>query len=153
MWFIRLEGDVRHMLGPALNTLVDLVFRDTATRHVLVDLSQVENIDSTCLGILARLAIESRQRPLSQPTLVVEDSGIMELLEVVCFDRLFKIVPGDGTPTPALQVMQESPVDEKEMLSLVLDAHRRLCAIDDKTRDVFIDVVKVLEQEQKRAGP
>jgi hypothetical protein len=35
------------------------------------------------------------------------------------------------------------------MLALILEAHRRLCAIDAQTHAVFKDVVTALEQEQR----
>lgn len=150
IWIIRLRGDVRYTLGPALDALVERMFADPDTRAVSLDLSQAESVDSTCLGILARIATDAGQRLHSKPTLVAKDTALRELLDVMCFDRLFHIVPDAAQTAAALQRVPRARVDERQMLSLVLAAHRRLCDIDQKTRAVFKDVVTALEQDQKR---
>ena len=115
----------------------------------VVDVRDAENIDSTCLGILARVANHARHDGGAKPTIVTADDDIRTLLLAVCFDRLFNLVNREGANIGDLQPVPEPDTDADAMLRLILEAHRRLCAIDARTH-AFRDVVSVLEQETKQ---
>jgi anti-anti-sigma factor len=148
-WILQLAGDVRHPLAPALNALLDRAFEDTALVHYLIDLSATEAIDSTCLGILARIANHLSGSEHGRPVIIAPSADIAALLHVVCFDRLFHLVTESPIDSQQLGQLETRTADEHEMLALILDAHRRLCAIDTQTHAVFQDVVTALEQEQR----
>lgn len=144
-WFIKLAGDVRHPLGPALNTLLDQAFAKPGSDRFVIDLSEAETIDSTCLGILARIANRTSAHDDPRSAIITGGGDIAELLLAVCFDRLFDLVDStDATPT-SLEPAPVIAIGRDEMLSLLLDSHRRLCAIDARTHAVFRDVVEALE--------
>ncbi len=149
-WFLKLGGDLRHPLGPALNALLDRAFADPQFEQMVVDVRDAENIDSTCLGILARVANHARHDGGAKPTIVTADDDIRTLLLAVCFDRLFNLVNREGANIGDLQPVPEPDTDADAMLRLILEAHRRLCAIDARTHSAFRDVVSVLEQETKQ---
>ncbi len=148
-WVLRLAGDVRHPLAPALNALLDQAFEDTALTHFVIDLSATEAIDSTCLGILARITNHLSGRGLGRPAIISPNADVTTLLRVVCFDRLFHLVTESPVDPQRLEPVAALAVNEREMLTLVLEAHRRLCAIDARTHAVFQDVVTALETEQR----
>ena len=50
----------------------------------------------------------------------------------------------------SLEELPGLATDEREVLALVLDAHRRLCAIDERNREVFQDVVELLDRDLGR---
>jgi len=149
-WFLKLAGDLRHPLAPALNALLDRAFADPDFEQVAVDLSGAENIDSTCLGILARIGNQARGGP--RPVIISNNNDINELLLAVCFDRLFSLVGDAGPIGEQLQPVPATPADKDNMLELVLEAHRRLCEIDKHNNAVFCDVVRTLEEEAKQNG-
>jgi len=144
-WFIKLAGDLRHPLGPALNALLDRAFAGPDDSRFVIDLAAAENIDSTCLGILARIANRTMPPGGPRPAIITGGGDIAELLLAVCFDRLFDLVDSaDGAQGP-LQPAPVIAIGRDEMLTLLLDAHRRLCGIDARTHAVFRDVVEALE--------
>jgi len=144
-WFIKLAGDIRHPLGPALNALLDRALAEPGDSRFVIDLAEAENIDSTCLGILARIANRTPPADATRPAIITGGGDIAELLLAVCFDRLFDLVDSaDGAHGP-LQPAPAIAVGRDEMLTLLLDSHRRLCAIDARTHAVFRDVVEALE--------
>ena len=147
-WFIKLGGDVRHSVGPALNALLDRALADPHTSRFVIDLSQADTIDSTCLGILARVANHALRNKTPRPVIITGEGDIAEVLLAVCFDQLFDLVSSADTPDGALQPIPGVTLSESHMLSLVLEAHRRLCAIDERTHAVFRDLVEALEQER-----
>lgn len=149
-WFLKLAGDLRHPLGPALNSLLDRAFADPQSRQFVIDLREAENIDSTCLGILARIGNEASRHGAAKPTLVSSNADINEVLLAVCFDRMFNLV-GDLNITGAdMEPIPAVASDSAGMLALVLEAHRRLCAIDERTHETFRDVVRALEEDVER---
>jgi anti-anti-sigma factor len=146
-WILKLSGDVRHPLSPALDALLDHAVADPELQNFVVDLSETETIDSTNLGVLARIANHMSARRLHRPTLVAPRPDVLTLLRAVCFDRIFDIVSGPQGATGPLEDLPSLETDRREALALVLEAHRRLCDIDQKTRDVFRDVVELIELE------
>jgi len=146
-WFLQLGGDLRHPLGPALNALLDRAFADPGFEQMVVDLSDAENIDSTCLGILARIGKQARQSGRAQPTIISNNDDISELLLAVCFDRLFTLVNARGLVGERMQPVPAPQTDTAAALELVLAAHRRLCEIDARNHSAFQEVVTALEDE------
>jgi anti-anti-sigma factor len=148
IWVLQLAGDVRHPLAPALNALLDQAFEDTALTHFVIDLSAADAIDSTCLGILARIANHLSGSAHGRPVMIAPDADIAALLYVVCFDRLFHLVTESPIEPQRLVPVEARTAGEDELLALILEAHRRLCAIDTQTHAVFQDVVTALEKAQ-----
>jgi anti-anti-sigma factor len=154
-WFLKLGGDVRHTLAPAVNGLLDRAFATPGLEGFVVDLSEAEAIDSTCLGVLARIANHLSRAGLPRPTVIAPGQDIRTILAAVCFDRIFDLVaetdpataPGAAPLAAPLAALAGPPTGERERLALVLEAHRRLCAIDRQNREVFKDLVLLLERE------
>ena len=69
-YLLKFVGDVRLGLGATFDEFLDRVFKDENLASVLVDLSAAENIDSTSLGVLARLSVQAKARLGCAPTLV-----------------------------------------------------------------------------------
>ena len=148
-WVLQLAGDVRHPLAPALHTLLDRAFEDSALTRCIINLSDAEAIDSTCLGILARIANHLSGNERGKPVIIVPIADVATLLRVICFDRLFHPVAEDPVDPPVLEPVETGAIDEREMFTLILETRRRLCAIDARTHAVFQDVVTALEKEQR----
>jgi anti-anti-sigma factor len=146
-WFIRLSGDLRHPLGPALNTLLDRAFAAPDTTQFLVDLADAETIDSTCLGILARIANWAGEKAAPRPIIITASEDITETLLAIRFDRLFELRHSSIRQPENLRDVAPQSTDREQMSEMVLEAHRRLCAIDDQNKAVFQSLVEALERE------
>lgn len=150
VWYIELEGDLRYTMAPALNALLDRAFAAADTRRFLIDLSAAETIDSTCLGVLVRIAVWARDKGAPQPTIVTTNRDITETLLSVCFDRLFELRGEAVVATGGLSAVDDRTVDTDEMSQMVLKAHQRLSAIDDVNATAFRDVIEILERDVAR---
>jgi anti-anti-sigma factor len=146
-WHLKLAGDVRHNLGPALNALLDRALADPDYSQFVVDLSAADNIDSTCLGILARIGNKALEMGGPRPVIVSPSASMKETLLAVCFDRLFNLAETPDATAEGLTSVPAAPVDKDAMLGLVLEAHRRLCQIDERTHNAFQELVAGLEAE------
>lgn len=150
IWFFKLAGDLRHTLAPALNAVLDQAFAAPDTAGFVIDLSEAENIDSTCLGILARIG---KRTQATRPVIVTAGEDIREVLLAVCFDRIFDLVDHSGPGDATLQDLPGASADMAAMRQLVLDAHRRLCDLDERNHKAFRDVIEALEGDDDSASP
>ena len=86
MYLIKFVGDVRVNLCAAVDDFLAEMFRDEDFKSVLVDLTATEGIDSTSLGILAKLSIKASDLYGFTPTLVSTNVDITRVLRTVGFD-------------------------------------------------------------------
>lgn len=149
-WILQLSGEIRHPLAPALNNLLDHAFQDPALGHFLIDLSGAETIDSTSLGVLARIANHLSTQGQERPAILSPNADVTTQLRAVCFDRLFQFLNRADIEEHRLRPVETPAIDDAATFDQVLDAHRRLCAIDADTHAVFKDVVQILETELHR---
>ncbi len=148
VYLLRLVGDVRVTLCLSAESFFEKMFDDPEFQSVLVDLSQASGIDSTSLGILAKLSIETQRRFDCVPTLVVTDADIERLLIASGFEDVFHLVT---EPLTAVEQLGELPraegLDERTLRRKVIDAHRTLMALSESNRQTFKDLVAALEAE------
>ena len=145
-YVIRFVGDVRLTLSTTIDDYFQHMFEDPEFASVWVDLCQAECIDSTTLGLLAKLALRVKERYGFQPAIYSCEPGINRLLKSVGFDALFRLYeepcenPEDIAEIPAVDGSEES-VKKK-----VIEAHRVLMGISDENRERFRDLLTVLER-------
>jgi len=58
-YVIRLEGDVRVVLSATLNDYMNTIFKSKDISKIIIDMIETKGVDSTTLGLLAKLAIHS----------------------------------------------------------------------------------------------
>lgn len=144
-YVIRLEGDVRLTLCTTIDEYFEKMFSDPEFASVWVDLCDAEGIDSTTLGLLAKLALKVKEKFGFQPAIYSRDPGINRLLKSMGFQRLFELheescASSDETAEIPLVQGSEDSVKEK-----VVEAHRILMGLSDENRARFKDLMSVLE--------
>ena len=145
-YVIRLQGDVRLTLCTTIDEYFQHMYEDPAFASVWVDLCEAEGIDSTTLGLLAKLALQVKERFGFEPAIYSCDPGINRLLKSMGFQRLFELHeevcndPEDISEIPAVDGSEQA-VKEK-----VIEAHRVLMNLSDENRTRFKDLMGVLER-------
>jgi anti-anti-sigma regulatory factor len=143
---IRLVGDVRLTLCTTIDDYFQHMLEDPDFASVWVDLCEAEGLDSTTLGLLAKLALKVKERYGFKPAIYSCEPGINRQLKSVGFDSLFRLYedscdnPEDFAEIPTVQGSEES-VKQK-----VIEAHRVLMGISDENRDRFKDLMTTLER-------
>lgn len=145
-YLIRMTGDVRVTLCTSLNQYINSIFRRNDVQSVLVDLRDTDGLDSTSLGLLAKLALYSKERYNVVPVLFCTNESILKTLEVMALDELFEIICGDTADESILRELPCEP-DERRAREDVLEAHRLLVKINPACEAEFIDLIKYLEDE------
>ncbi|SIQ11601.1 STAS domain-containing protein [Marinobacterium stanieri] len=144
-YVLKFAGDVRLTLCSTIERHLDSVLQRDDITDTLVDLTETENIDSTSLGLIAKLAIKADKKGMPQPTLVSTRDDITRILMSMGFDRVFVLVPelpADRCELKQVPFVQES---EDEVRSRILDAHKVLSDLNDSNREAFKDLVATLE--------
>jgi len=145
-YVIRLVGDVRLTLCTTIDEYFQRMYDDPNFASVWVDLCEAEGIDSTTLGLLAKLALTIKDKFGFLPVIYSCDSGINRLLKSMGFQRLFDLreetcgKPDGIDEIPVVEGSQQS-VKEK-----VVEAHRVLMDISDENRSKFQDLMLALER-------
>jgi anti-anti-sigma factor len=139
-------GDIRHPLAPSIGRFVDTLIERFSDEELVVDLSEVDTIDSTNLGEIARIAILLSERNGKRPVIVSTRYEINQILHCMALDEVFDLRTesspnGDGEPIPTIAVTKELS------LKVILAAHRRLMEMSEENRKKFAQVVELLELE------
>jgi histidyl-tRNA synthetase len=122
------------------------MFEDPEFASIWVDVCDAEGIDSTTLGLLAKLALKVKEKFGFAPAIYSCDPSISRLLKSMAFHRLFELheetcsKPEDIAEIPSVKGSEES-VKQK-----VIEAHRVLMGISDENRDRFKDLLTALER-------
>jgi anti-anti-sigma factor len=142
---IRLLGDVRYTISSTFKDYLETLFHDRQVTNIIIDLSETSNIDSTNLGLLAKVANHSRQHLHHKSLIVSDNHDVNEVLHSVGFDRVFLVTPQFDMPAAQLEELQPESASREELASVLLDAHRTLMGMNEKNRVMFADVVQSLE--------
>jgi anti-anti-sigma factor len=147
VYVLLFEGDVRLTLCTAVDGYLDKMFHDQEFGSVVVDLSRTDSIDSTSLGVLAKLSIKAQKLFDYTPTLVSTEPDITRILLSMGFEDVFHIV--EEPLQYAEQLGELPPVKESrdDLRQRVLNAHRTLMAMNESNRAAFQDLVATLEAE------
>ncbi len=147
-FLLKFCGDLRVTLCGSLNRYLETIFASSKVNSVVVDLLEAKGLDSTTLGLLAKLALHCQRHYQLQPQLFCTDPGLLRLLECMSLDELFVVYRQTPEQRPALTELEvvSAPVDE--MRQQVLDAHRTLVALNPDSGSEFTDLIAALESEQ-----
>lgn len=143
---IRFEGDVRLTLCTSIDDYFQRMFDDPAFVSVWVDLCGAEGLDSTTLGLLAKLALTVKERFGFQPAIFSCDPGINRLIKSMGFQQLFDLreeVCGAPEETKEIPMVEGSESQVKEK---VIEAHKILMELTPENRARFKDLLSVLER-------
>ncbi|WP_415888588.1 STAS domain-containing protein [Neptuniibacter sp. SY11_33] len=142
---LKFVGDVRLTLCATLDCHLEQSLADPTVTEVLIDLTQAEGIDSTSLGLIAKLAIKAEYAGLDKPALVSTNSDITRILYTMGFDHIFVLL--EELP-PCVEDLKELPLVQEsvaEMQERIIAAHRILMDLNEANREAFQDLVNTLE--------
>lgn len=145
-WVLRFEGAIRYTIAHEVNRFLDDLFTNEHPESICVDLNGATCIDSTGIGLLAKIANGLRHAGYGKPVVFSGDPEITEILANVCMDEACVLVPGAAS-LPATQLVPPTTPDERDIALTVLEAHRLLCDLCEHNRAMFQSVVDALERD------
>ena len=144
-YVLRFDGDVRLTLCTTIDEYFQKMYADPDFASVWVDLCSAEGIDSTTLGLLAKLALKVKEQFGFQPVIYCCEPGIVRLLKSMGFQRLFDIREQRCEESGSSNEIPTVAGSEDAVKNKVIEAHRVLMDLSDENRERFKDLIAVLE--------
>jgi anti-anti-sigma factor len=144
---LKYVGQIRYTIGASLDKFITNLFEGCTPKGFMLDLTETETIDSTNLGLLARIANMMKKCGAAKVTLVSTNEDINTLLFAIGFDDVFNIVDVAGHAMTNSRELALPDNTGPDMTKTVLDAHRTLMSIRDDNKARFQDVVELIEQQ------
>ena len=148
---LRLTGPVRFVAAQALRHFVDdrMSIDDGG---IVLDLRSIDCIDSTGMGLLARIGRASL-RLGRRASIVCGDRDITTTLRSAAFDELFVML--DAYPfDDEAATLAEVPLDGRPGTTgdlglgrIILEAHRDLASLSDRNLEAYREVIAALEAD------
>lgn len=150
VYIIKMIGDVRLTLCVSFDQFIKNMFAEGSFTAIVFDLSDAVAVDSTTLGLMAKIALQAYQTKDVRPIIITSSAGILRVLDCMGFSEIFEILKESELPQLDANSGTELVADvSNEALSRqkVLEAHRILMSLNEKNQSTFKDLVKMLEEE------
>lgn len=147
---IKLCGDVRLVISSSMDQYIEEVFASVETlKAVFVDTLEAQAIDSTSLGLLAKLALYCQKQFNLRPEILCADDSINKLFTSVGFDAIFTIRQAESyaEALELCEIQAEQDIDEQQVKQTVIAAHKTLMDLNEQNRETFQELVENLEND------
>lgn len=144
---LKLVGEVRLNLCSTIDNVIQSTIKDPNFATLVVDLTEATLIDSTTLGMLAKLAILAKKKSHFLPSIISTNPDITRIITTMGFDSVFIILEKPVQTDQALKELPITELNEDELRANVLNAHKVLMKLNDHNCEQFKDLVATLEQD------
>lgn len=144
---LKFRGDVRFTICSALNRHLDSLFAKQQIQDILIDLTETQALDSTSLGLLAKIANFLHDQSGNKATIFSTNEDINRILESVGFYQIFQIVEQPTTVGASPQPIQQDSGSDTETTETIYQAHCILCDLNDENKQMFQNVVDIMAAE------
>lgn len=148
-YFLKLSGHLSYSACGPLSDLISVIRDDKSCQGVMLDLREALMIDSTHLGLVARLAIESKEKRSQQLTILSNEHIVTQALKQTGLQLLAVILDAPTGGVPPSESVKSLPDSERDVVEVMLEAHQTLLGVSDENRATFQDVVEMLENSMK----
>ena len=145
VYIIKMTGDVRLTLCISFDQFIDTMLATSNFTSVLFDLSEAEAVDSTTLGLMAKISLLAQEKRNIKPVILATNASIQRILETMGFVDIFTIVDKlniDLSPDKKLTVIE---CDENIVKEKVIEAHKILMGLNAQNHETFKSLVNMLE--------
>jgi anti-anti-sigma factor len=148
---LRYFGRVDYTMAPAIERFIESLGHDVV-HPFLFDLAGARLLDSTNLGLMARVVERARADGAGRSAIVSPPEDIDDVIRSMGFEHIADITNispiGAGAATEQ-EVVTDEAASQGEMLRTMLEAHRALTGLDDQHCAQWRDVVTMLEAEMR----
>src|SRR5690606_18691047 len=149
VYVIKMVGDVRLTLCISFDQFIDSMFSAADFQAVLFDLSEAEAIDSTTLGLMAKISLLGYERVGSRPLVYSPNDSINRVLDTMGFADIFTICSELDAPVEPRQALPEVGGESEALIkSKVIEAHKVLMGLNEDNKQTFTNLVTMLEGDQ-----
>ncbi len=144
---LKFLGSIAYNISPGFDRFLQRITHDTTIDSFVIDLTETLYIDSTNLGLLARLHEFSLKQSTVPPTLISNRENINEVIFNIGFSNIFNIVECVDENCTNLNELPQFESTPDKLAPIILKAHRELVKLNENNKELFMDIVKYLEQD------
>lgn len=145
VYILKLVGEVRLNLCSTIDEAIEAITLDPAFATVVVDLSETTLIDSTSLGMLAKLALRAKEKSHFFPSIISINPDITRIIRTMGFEEVYLIVSEPVMTDQSLVELAPKDMSDEALRVNVLAAHKILMDLNEYNREQFKDLVDALE--------
>jgi anti-anti-sigma factor len=150
VYVIKMSGDVRLTLCISFDECIEELMARDGFYTILFDLSEAEGLDSTTLGLIAKLAVKSHSQNKKKPLIICTDVGIKRLITTMGLDDVCELI--DQPPKGYCKITDfvslnevDASYDEELIKAKILESHSVLMELNESNRETFKDLVQTLK--------
>lgn len=146
VYIIKMIGDVRLTLCISFDKFINAMLAELNFSSVLFDLSEAEAVDSTTLGLMAKISLLAQEKRGITPLILATNASIQRILQTMGFADIFTIVDKlevEFSPEKNLTAIE---CDENQVKEKVIEAHKILMGLNANNHETFRNLVAMLEK-------
>ena len=145
---LKLSGDVRHTVSSVVDAIITEFLDAEESCEYVIDLTDATFIDSTNLGLIAKVAREAWRRGHEKPVIVSTNDEINAVIDSMGFPSAFRIVEEHEAMGAELhEAATPEAYSDPDKARRLLEAHEALINLDERNRKTFQQVVDVLRKD------
>ncbi len=148
--FIKFVGFVQYTISSGFDKLAEKIINSNTIKEVVFDVTETTNLDSTNLGLMARIAAALIKKYNHRPIIISDNEDMNTLFHSMGFDQAFMIVSHLDMNLPEMAELPTDDQSRNEQLQMLTKAHRTLMEMNDKNHDTFKTVVEMFENETEK---
>ena len=142
---IKMVGRIAYKISPNFDRFIEKIKNNSTVNNFVVDLREAAHIDSTNLGLLAKLNRYSRTKSARPPTVISTQDNINHLLLNIGFAAFFDIVDNMDDIQSTFNKLPHMKDAGEKITNVMLEAHHELANMNETNHELFKDVIKYLE--------
>jgi len=148
-YLLKFVGDVRLNLCTSLNRYMQALFKKDKVNRVVVDMLDAEGVDSTTLGLIAKMGLYCRKHYQTNVQLFCDNPSILRTLSCMGLDEIIDVLDRelDSDLGDCLEESSGPDAAVDEIRQHILEAHRVLSQINPNGGEEFADLISALERD------
>lgn len=142
---LKFIGDVRVLMSSALDNYFNSLYSRAILDRMMVDMTETQGIDSTALGLLAKMSIQLRNRFNVRPTIISTNPDITRILKSMSIDLICEIIETVDKQETCFDELNPLQETEDSVRQKVIEAHQTLMNLSEDNRAEFQDLVSALK--------
>ena len=151
-YFLKLSGHLGFSSSVPFAEIIQVIADAEECSGTLIDLLDVDMIDSTHLGLIARLALESQQKLGQQLTIISTGKHVTQALKTTGLQHLALVLDAHQGEVPTVECIQSLPVAKQTVAQVMLEAHQTLMSLNQENKSAYQNVVTMLQSSMHKKG-
>ena len=148
--YLVMTGAVRHTLCTNLDILLRKVMDKDDVDKFVIDLRPATYLDSTSLGLIARMARYMNKKKSGRLVLISTNDDVNQILNSVQFESIATIVDNWKNLPDTFCETEDYSEQVQSHRDLVLKSHQELAQINEVNRKKFAEIIQSLEKKYKK---